>query len=163
MRVVSVIAGGLLLGLLAVALHWDSDSLGSAPDVDFQLIDGHRLEMARLRGHPVLVNFWSTRCAPCLEEMPLLSELYRRLSPKGMEMVAVAMPFDRPDQVLEVSRRKALPYPVALDISGEVGRAFGGIAVTPTSILVDAEGMMVLRHQGPLDGARLEARINPLL
>jgi len=78
-------------------------------------------------------------------------------------MVGVAMSFDRPDNVLKVSRGEGLPYPVALDLNGEVARAFGGIAGTPTSILVDGSGMVVLRRQGPLDAAKLEALIGPLL
>jgi len=95
--------------------------------------------------------------------MPRLSQLYRRLSPKGLEMVGVAMPFDRPDNVVKVSRGEGLPYPVALDLNGELARAFGGIAATPTSILVDGSGMIVLRRQGPLDVALLEAQIGQLL
>jgi len=158
-------AGVLLLGLatVAVGLRWVPGLPSPAPKVVFQLIDGRRLELARLSGHPVLVNFWSTSCAPCLEEMPRLSQLYRRLSPKGLEMVGVAMPFDRPDIVVKVSRGEGLPYPVALDLNGELARAFGGIAATPTSILVDGSGMIVLRRQGPLDVAVLEAQIGQLL
>jgi peroxiredoxin len=163
LRIASLIATLLLLGLLFVGAHWSGGRHEAAPAVTFQLIDGRRLKIAELLGRPVLVNFWSTGCAQCIGEMPWLTDLYRRLSPSGLEIIGVAMSFDRPDHVLEVSRREALPYPISLDLTGELSRAFGGILATPTSILVDARGMMVLRRVGPLDRARLEARIEQLL
>jgi peroxiredoxin len=158
-----LIAAALLVGLVILALRWNSEQDPPAPDVGFQLVDGRDLKMADLRGRPVLVSFWSTSCAQCLRDMPRLADLYRRLGPRGLEMIGVAMPFDRPDHVLEVARREALPYPVSLDVDGELSRAFGGIAATPTSILVDPDGMMVLRRVGPLDHVRLETRIDKLL
>lgn len=133
------------------------------PDTSFQAIDGRKLSLAALRGHPVLVNFWSTSCRPCIEEMPLLARLYRRWSAQGLELIGVAAPYDRPDNVVTLARREAIPYPVALDLTGAVEQAFGGIRGTPTSFLIGPAGHVRLRTQGPLDGPGTEREIAAML
>jgi thiol-disulfide isomerase/thioredoxin len=81
-----------------------------APQVTFNTIDGTALSSERQRGRVTLVNFWSTTCTVCMEEMPLLIETYRDFHERGFDVVAVAMPYDRPDWVVDYSRRNALPF-----------------------------------------------------
>ena len=129
---------------------------GPAPrDVAYQLIDGRRLTPADLEGRPVLVSFWSTTCAVCLREIPHLKALHREASPRGLVMIAVAMPYDPPSEVLDVARREALPYHVALDVQGRVLAAFGRVPGTPTHFLVDGAGQVVLHWVGALDTSRV--------
>ena len=151
-----------LVALLLAACTDRAERLALAPEVTFRTLDGERLALHDARG-PTLVSFWSTSCGVCLDEMPDLAELHADYAPRGFELVAVAMPHDRPDHVLELAERRALPFPVALDIDGEVLAAFEPVPGTPTSFLIDAEGRIVDKHSGRADLAALRRRLDELL
>jgi len=97
----------------------------AAPDVRFVTLSGQNLSTAALRGKVVLVNFWATSCVACVEEMPKMVEAWTKFSPRGYEMVAVAMSYDHPNLVADFARKRALPFQVALDADGAVARGFG--------------------------------------
>jgi thiol-disulfide isomerase/thioredoxin len=63
------------------------------PAADFQLpnLDGQLLHLQDQRGKVVLLNFWATWCHPCLQEMPLMDQLYQTLRQRPFVMWAVAM------------------------------------------------------------------------
>lgn len=151
--------------LLAVAAFlWLSPSgLQQAPTVSVTTLDGKSLPIASLQGKPVLVIFWATTCPGCIKEMPHLVELYKELGPKGLEIVAIAMSYDPPEQVRELARRKQLPYTVALDSDGSAALAFGDVKLTPTSFLLDPQGRIVQQKLGEMDMEQLRNRILGML
>ena len=100
------------------------------------------------RGHPTPLPLWST--ATLLEAPEAIAELHADYAPRGFELVAVAMPHDRPDQVLELAEARALPFPVALDIDGAVLAAFEPVVGTPTTFLIDPDGLFQHRFEGPI-------------
>lgn len=138
---------------LAVML-WPESARRAIAEVEFPLLDGRRIALTELRGRPVLVAFWATSCKPCIEELPDLIRLYNELHPKGFELVAVAMPYDRPLDVQTFVRGKNVPYPVALDVEGKVVRAFDGVPYVPMAFLVSPEGKIVYQQTGRLDIAK---------
>lgn len=119
--------------------------------VSFTLIDGRRMGMAQLQGKPLLVAFWATTCASCIKEIPQLINLYNKYTAMGLEIIAVAMPYDRPDHVLDVVKARKLPYPVALDIEAKIVRAFGDIRVTPNHFLIAQDGSIIKHQIGTID------------
>ncbi len=151
---------GLAVATLAIAasLVWTTRA-AAVPSVKFDILGEPALPSEQLRGRVTLVNFWATTCSVCMREMPQLVETYRALHVQGFDVVAVAMPYDRPDWVLEYSQRKQLPFKVALDPEGKVSRAFGGIEATPTSFLVDMRGRVVKRFVGAPDFGDLRRAI----
>lgn len=126
-------------------------------------LEGEKLALAGWRGKVVLVSFWATDCVICVREMPAMADLYRALQPKGMEAVFVAMPHDRPDRVLAYAQKNALPFKVALDVQGELVRAFGDIPGTPATFIIDKQGRIVRRILGEPDFARLRRFIEDKL
>ena len=143
---------------------WLSPSgLKWAPDVTFTTLKGEQLDLAGLRGRPVLVTFWATTCPGCLKEMPHLVELYEELGDAGFELVGVAMSYDPPNRVVELTAERQLPYPIALDIDGALATAFGDVMLTPTSFLINPEGRIVRHRIGELDVAELRQQIEDLL
>ena len=137
------------LSLNACSNHAGID--GPAPRVSFKTLKSAvPLNLVDL-GKPLLVSFWSTSCGICLEEMPHLADLYEEFKPKGFEMVAVAMPFDRPSDVLELSQNEDWPFLVALDLDNRVSEAFGEIQFTPTAFLIDQNGEFVEKYVGAMD------------
>jgi thiol-disulfide isomerase/thioredoxin len=158
---VAVFALGVLL-VAAIVLWLPSRTPSPAPDVTFTLLDGGTRTFASLRGRPVLVSFWATSCAPCVEELPDLIRLYEEWKPRGFELIAVAMPYDPPLYVDKFVRERAVPYPVALDVQGIVTRAFG-VGFVPMTFLMSPEGNLLYQQAGKLDFARLHRMIEPLL
>lgn len=147
----------LMLAVVVALATWTLRTPpGAAPQgVVFQLIDGRRIALDDLRGRPVLVSFWATTCPACLREIPHLKALYREAAPQGLVMVAVAMPYDPPSEVLAMVADRELPYDVAVDVQGRVLRAFGRVPGTPTHFLMNGAGDIVLHHVGPLDTRRV--------
>lgn len=134
----------------------------TAPDVTFRTLTGERPTLRGAQG-PLLVNFWATSCVICLQEAPELVALRERLAPAGYEMISVAMPYDRPDAVLQLAQANGWTHPVAIDLDGAVLAALEPILGTPTNLLFGADGTLLERYVGRTDVAALEARINGLL
>jgi len=139
-----------------------SQTLQQTPGITFQLMDGRKLMLEDLSGRPVFITFWATSCHSCVKEIPLLSRLYRELSPHGLEIIAVAMPYDRPDFVLQMKNELAIPYPIALDLHGEAVKAYD-IHFTPNSFLLDESGSIIKHYVGRTDIAQLKASIKTIM
>lgn len=137
--------------------------LGPAPDVSFKTITNRDIGLRNLQGRPVIVTFWATDCPPCIEEIPHWVELYRQFHPRGLELIAVAMYYDPPSHVVEMSKIKQLPYPVALDLKAEHSKAFGGVMLTPTTFLISPQGDIVLKKLGLFDPKTLGKKIEQML
>ncbi len=90
--------------------------------------------------------------------MPDLAKLYEDYAGNDFELIAVAMPYDAPNEVLELAESYKLPFPVALDIKGEALKAFASVKGTPTSFLLNSKGVVVKRYIGAIkfDGLRKE-------
>ena len=155
--VVLTSALGLALPMLAGCSRAEQ-----APAVSYTLLDGRRSELAALRGHVVLVNFWATDCAPCVEEMPAMVANWRQFSPRGFETLAVAMPYDPPALVANFAQARALPFGVIIDNTGEIARKFGNVQFTPTSLLINKRGEIVKRWVGKTDFAAIAPLIDEL-
>lgn len=134
-----------------------------APDPEQLLISGERLRLSDQPGSPSLVVFWAPSCQVCRQEAPELHRLYGELAPRGLRLFAVAMAHSPPSHVLAAVESWPLPYPVALDLDGEVARAFGEVRLTPTLVLLDGDGREVLRHTGRTNFAALRNRLEALL
>lgn len=158
-------AAFLLLILFVVAYVWLSPSGAEpAPNVVMtELNGGQKIDLAALRGHPVLITFWATSCPGCVAEMPHLIKLYNQLAPKGFRMIGVAMSYDQPDHVLEMQKQKHIPYPIVWDDIGKISRAFGTVTLTPTHFLINPKGEIVQHKIGDIDIKLLRARVLSML
>ncbi|MGV7208344.1 TlpA disulfide reductase family protein [Oxalobacteraceae bacterium A2-2] len=120
----------------------------AAPPVTFVSIQGEKIAPRDLQGKVVMVNFWATSCATCVAEMPRMVETYNKFKSQGLEFVAVAMSYDPPNYVLNYAQTRALPFKVALDTSGEAARAYGNVAMTPTTFVIGKDGKILKRYVG---------------
>ena len=143
-----------ILALLAF-LVFNLTKHPQAPNVTFTTIAGKKINIAELKGKVVLVNFWSTDCTVCVREMPNLVNTYNTFKDKGFEVIAVAMPYDPPAQVLNYATQKALPFPVMHDGFGEITEQFGGVNSTPTAYIFDKQGKQLQYTIGKLDFDKL--------
>ncbi|MFT5395324.1 MAG: peroxiredoxin [Gammaproteobacteria bacterium] len=153
----------IIVALTVFGFFISSQDPDKAPDISLNIIDGRKIEFSSLRGKPLLVTFWSTTCSTCIKEIPHLVELYKQLNKEGLEIVGIAMPYDPPNRVLELTEKRAIPYPIALDIEGVAAKAFGNISVTPTSFLIDPLGNIIQQKTGEMDIEQLRVKIKELL
>ena len=153
--VVALLTGVVVAGA-ALLLAVRSSSI---PEVTFTTLAGKSITPKELRGKVVLVNFWATTCEVCARELPQIVATYKSYASRGFEVIAVAMPYDRPDWVVDYVRREELPFTVALDFEGTINRAFGGVEATPTGFLIDKQGKILQRIVGEPDFARLRETI----
>jgi peroxiredoxin len=154
----------LMLAVIAGFVFISSpQGLDKAPSISLNFIDGRKIEFDSLKGKPLLVTFWSTTCSTCINEIPHLVELYNELNKDGFEIIGIAMPYDPPNLVVELSERREIPYPIALDIQGIASKAFGNISVTPTSFLIDSLGNVIQQKTGEMNIEQLRIKIKALL
>lgn len=133
-----------------------------APPVSFALTNGEKITLADLRGRVVWLEFWSLSCAPCIQEMPAMRNLYAQVNPRDVAVIAIAMTWDPPAPVAEFVTREKLSWPVAFDLDSKVANAFNVPAV-PYRVLIGRDGAIIHREAGRLDAARWRARITSLL
>lgn len=160
MRFVIVLLIGFLGLVFWAGINKDQTAANTS---EFTTITGNKVALNDLRGKPVLVTFWATTCGSCMKEIPHLIDLYNRFHNKGFELIAVAMAYDPPNQVVQLAKDRALPYTVALDINGEHANAFGGIWATPTTYLIDKDGKISWETIGMFEPDELAERIEKQL
>jgi peroxiredoxin len=134
-----------------------------APDVTFINLNGQKISSQSLRGKVVMVNFWATSCTTCVKEMPQMVETYNKFKGQGLEFVAVAMSYDRPDYVVNYTQTRKLPFQVALDSGGDLAKQFGDVAMTPTTFVIGKDGKILKRYLGEPDFASLHALLQKSL
>lgn len=154
---------GFILCLTLASLWVFQNQAPQVPDVSLRTLKGEEIALKALKGRPVLITFWATTCHVCIEEMPHLIALYEELAPNGLEIISVAMPYDPPDRVIAFSRSRNIPYPIALDINGNIARAFGQVSATPASFLIAPNGTLIFQQTGKIDSDRLRLQILNLL
>jgi peroxiredoxin len=135
----------------------------TAPESNFVLLDGSRVSTAQLRGKVTLVNFWATSCASCVAEMPDIVSTYVKYQAQGFDTVAVAMRYDPPSYVVNFAQTRQLPFKVAIDNTGEIAQAWGDVQLTPTTYLLDKQGVIVKRFVGAPNFTELHQWIERLL
>jgi peroxiredoxin len=157
----------IILGLAVVVISTASAfAFLRAPamsEARFSALSGENFSLSELRGKVVLVNFWATYCTSCVQEMPKMVDTYRKFAPRGYEMVAVAVKHDHPTRVADFAARRALPFKVALDSSGDIALRFGRVRITPTSFLIDRQGRVVKRYVGEPDWAEFHQLVERAL
>ena len=110
---------------------------------------GGELDLASLRGKPLLINFWATWCAPCVRELPLIDRFHREYGPRGWQVLGLAV--DRPAPVAEFLARVKVGFPIGLagldgmDLLHGLGNAQGGL---PFTVVINAAGQLVQRKIG---------------
>ena len=122
-----------------------------APQLTFLSIKGDKITPESLKGKVVMVNFWATDCATCIKVMPDMVATYNKYKPQGLEFVAVAMSYDRPDYVVNYTETRALPFKVALDVDGSAAKAYGNVSMTPTTFVIGKDGKILKRYLGEPD------------
>ena len=100
----------------AMASNQIEDIVGQ-PRPEFSLADtrGSAVSVNDYDGQLLLINFWATWCTPCVEEMPMLSELQNRYEDRGFQIVGIAL--DDPAKASEFASELGVGYPILVGVS----------------------------------------------
>lgn len=126
--------------------------------LEFPKPGGGELQMASLRGRPLVLNFWATWCPPCVKEMPEFDRFHREFSRKGWQVLGLAV--DSPTPVREFLTRAPVGYTIALagfggtEVSKRLGNAQGAL---PFTAMFDARGQLLQRRLGETNFVELSA------
>jgi len=120
-----------------------------APDFDLFLVDGNRIKLSEQRGKVIWLMFWRAGCQACREEMPHLSELYRKYKDKGLMVLG----FNFADQKkigLDFLKENSADFPNIIDTSEPAQKVFfkdyqklEGLSGVPLNYIIDREGKVV--------------------
>ena len=108
-----------------------------APPLSLAQLGGGRVDLAKLRGKPVWVNFMATWCPPCRDELPLM-ERYQTQLGDAMTIVLVDVK-ESTDTVASFATELRLTLPIGLDSNGRAQRDWGAYAL-PVHYWLDTDG-----------------------
>jgi cytochrome c biogenesis protein CcmG, thiol:disulfide interchange protein DsbE len=129
----------------------------TAPSFALADLDGNPLRLADLRGRPVIVNFWASWCAPCVEEFPLLRAALAAHAGDGLAIVGIVYR-DRSEAAREFMTRMGAKWPAAMDPAETVAGQFG-IFNPPESFFIGRDGVIAGRQIGQLSAADLDRQL----
>jgi len=138
-----------------------------AADFTLPKADGGQVSLSDFAGKKVvLVDFWSTTCDPCMNEMPHLVDLYKKYKDRGLVVLAISI--DGPEssaQVNSVIHDKGMVFPVLLDAETEVYAKYNPKKEMPYSMVIAKNGAITLKHGGynPGDEKALQDAVAKLI
>ena len=121
-----------------------------APDFHLQTQEGRVVSLSDFRGKVVMVHFWATWCPPCVEEIPTLDNLYRALSGRDFELLAICVDEGGAAAVAPFIRKNKLNLPVFFDPERSIAGLYGTYKF-PETYIVDRQGVVRLKVIGPRD------------
>lgn len=132
------------------------------PSINLRDASGRVWSNRDLEGKAVLLNFWTTWCAPCRREMPIFDEMQEIYGPKGFTVLAVSLDREGWDVVRPYIAERKLSYPVFVG-DESVERGFGRITSFPTTYFVRRDGTIDTKHVGGLSRSRIVRHIESAL
>jgi cytochrome c biogenesis protein CcmG, thiol:disulfide interchange protein DsbE len=155
----------LVVGVAVATTHSaDAVRVGEpAPSFVLATPRGESVDLARLRGSVVYVDFWASWCAPCRRSFPWLNAMHERYRAQGLAIVGVGVD-KRQTDAERFLRDVPATFTIVLDPQGGTPAAFD-VKGMPSSYLIDRQGVVAAIEEGFRAGREtdLEARIRALL
>ena len=112
-------------------------------------------------GKPLVIRFWADWCKYCEGEMKDIDKVYRRLKPRGLEVIAINAGQDG-KTVAAFMQKIGVSYPALLDENSAIAKSYGVVGL-PTTYFVDARGVVRVKLIGESDEAAFERAALELL
>jgi peroxiredoxin len=120
---------------------------GLAPHFSLRDLDGRRVSLAELKGRVVLLNFWGIWSPSSRDELPRLEALYRLMSARGLEVLAVSTDTS-PDRVEAFLRESPVSFPVVFEGGRTLSRVSYKVFVVPTTFVIGRSGVILRIYYG---------------
>lgn len=169
-RVIFMVLGGigLLVIVFSLLAFWPAPAqtptggvpIGTgAPDFHLPVYGGESagstISLASLRGHPVVLNFYSESCQPCLAEVPYLERVYTGFDASSQFALLGINQSDPKDDIRAFGNQYHVTYPLLFDGSGNVNMQYGVTAI-PTTYFIDSRGVVRFVVIQPLTPATMK-------
>jgi thiol-disulfide isomerase/thioredoxin len=126
------------------------------PSLMFTTFDGKTSRLGS-PGKPIVINFWSSTCAPCIREMPAIEQVWTE-SQNSVDFIGLDY-VEAAEAGQAMIDRTGITYPVGRDPRGTLLRALGGNGL-PYTVVVDRNGRIVAAHSGELTRDALQALVD---
>ncbi len=110
----------------------------AAPDFDLVRLDGGRVKLSAYAGKIVILDFWASWCAPCMQLMPQVDKVAKEFADQGVVLITVNLG-ERPEQIRTVMDRLKLSTTVLLEPDGQVAARYGATNI-PLTVVVGRDG-----------------------
>jgi peroxiredoxin len=168
-RVWSAFAVGALLALGPILFAKEPPAAASAeqtaapaPAWKLKDLDGHEVSSDQFKGKVIVVDFWATWCAPCLEEIPGYVALQKKYGPAGLAVIGVSLDRRGPVFVKQFAESHGINYTLVMG-DETVAEAFGGFEAIPTTFLINREGRILNRKTGAVPPEEYERLVQSAL
>lgn len=141
---------GFVAGDGAITLI-EPDRRETPVDLSGTTLEGEHLDVASLRGAPVVVNVWGSWCSPCRKEAPDLEAAHDQLADRGVSFVGINTRDEDPAQALAFQRTFDVGYPSLVDSGGTLLLSLRGAVAPnaiPTTLVLDDQGRIAARITG---------------
>jgi thiol-disulfide isomerase/thioredoxin len=177
--VIALAIGGALAGLFVgawlrpsapVANRASSELVGTPrPPVELPDLAGQRQSLAQWDGKLIVLNFWASWCAPCVEEMPLLDRAQHRLAGRGVQVIGIAS--DGVAATRDFLAAHPVGYPILVEDPDALAPGAHDLSVTygnsrnvlPYSVLIGRDGRILAQRFGNFSESGLEQWLAPHL
>ena len=126
-----------------------------APDFTLRNLQGNLEGLVNHKDKVIILNFWATWCAPCLEEMPAFEKLYRRYRSQGLTVLAVSLDKGDFSKVQDFVDSNNLTFPVLMDSDGVAEKLYPSFTI-PFTYVIDKDGRVAARVDGAKNWASNE-------
>jgi cytochrome c biogenesis protein CcmG, thiol:disulfide interchange protein DsbE len=133
--------------------------------LDFVVKDmaGENVRLADFKGRPIVINFWATWCGPCKEEIPALVQLVDQDTTHRFTVLGVSTD-DKPGDLRKFAAEYKMNYPVLVGLGhDDLLEAYDAQVAVPISWVVDACGVVAVKHMGIWTKAEFETAVRKLL
>jgi peroxiredoxin len=133
-----------------------------AKDFTVSLLNGDSFNLSSRIGKVVLIDFWDVRCAPCIQALPELKNLYEQYNKEGFEIIGISLDTDK-ELLMKFLDKNSLPWPISCSYKGfykDETALIYGINATPSTWLVDRKGILRFNE---IKGDELKTAIESLL
>ncbi len=112
-----------------------------AKDFTLKTPGGGEASLSDYKGKLVMVNFWSTRCGPCVSEMPHLQDIYNEWTPQKLAILAINVG-DSASTAKQFIDQTGITFDVLLDPQSNVPQQYCLQPVIPITLFIDREGIL---------------------
>jgi cytochrome c biogenesis protein CcmG/thiol:disulfide interchange protein DsbE len=165
--IAGTILAAVVIGILFIGLGKNPNEIRTpligkpAPTFALREVGTSRtIDIASLKGKPVILNFWATWCGPCWEEHPVLVANARVLQP-DVQFLGVVFQ-DEEQKILNFLEQRGSSYPTVEDDRGKTAIAYG-VGGVPETYFIDANGVIRAKHTGPMSTDILQEKLKKVL